>query len=78
MKKLNELVTCDLDIPILGVATDSRNVKPGYLFIATKGFYVDHFDFIEDAIQRGAVAVVATRGGDFSVPIIVVSDMIMN
>ena len=43
MKKLNELVTCDLDIPILGVATDSRNVKHGYLFIATKGFYVDHF-----------------------------------
>ena len=75
MKKLNELVTCDLDIPILGVATDSRNVKHGYLFIATKGFYVDHFEFIEDAIQRGAVAVVATRGGDFSVPIIVVSNI---
>ena len=75
MKKLNQLVKCNYDIEILGIATDSRNVKEGYLFIATKGFHVDHYDFIDDAIERGAVAVVVDRDSDFSVPTIVVSDI---
>ena len=46
MKKLNQLIECDYEIEISGIATDSRNVKNGYLFIATKGFHVDHFDFV--------------------------------
>ena len=75
MKKLKQLLTCNYDIDILGIATDSRDVKPGYLYVATKGFYVDHYDFINDAIQRGAVAVVAAREGSFSVPVVVVSDI---
>lgn len=75
MKKLNQLITCNYDIDVLGIATDSRNIKPGYLYVATKGFYVDHYDFIDDAIQRGAAAVVATRADIFSVPVIVVPDI---
>lgn len=75
MKKLNQLVECDYDIDIFGVATDSRNVKQGYLFVATKGFHVDHFDFIEDAIQRGAVAVVVDRTAECLVPTILVSNI---
>ena len=75
MKKLNQLVECNYDVDILGIATDSRSVKPGDLFIAVHGFYVDHYDFIDDAIKKGAVAVIADREGDFSVPYIVVSDV---
>lgn len=75
MKKLSQLVKCNYDIEILGITTDSRNVEKGYLFIATKGFHVDHYDFIDDAIERGAVAVVVDRDVDVSVPIIVVSDI---
>lgn len=75
MKKLNQLVKCNYDIEILGIATDSRNVKEGYLFVATKGFHVDHYDFIDDAIERGAVAVVVDRNSDFSIPTVVVSDI---
>ena len=75
MKKLNQLIECDYEIEISGIATDSRNVKNGYLFIATKGFHVDHFDFVEDAIEKGAIAVITDRLCKFSVPTIVVSNI---
>lgn len=75
MKKLWELVDCDADISIFGIADDSRLIKDGYLFVATKGFNVDHFDYIDDAIANGAVAVVADRKIDVSVPVVVVDSM---
>lgn len=77
MKKLCELVNCDYDIDIYGVSSDSRNIKQGYLFVATKGFYVDHFNYIDDAINRGAVAIIVDRDvtNIDSIPVIVVSDL---
>jgi UDP-N-acetylmuramoyl-L-alanyl-D-glutamate--2,6-diaminopimelate ligase len=42
-----------------GIAYDSRQVRPGYLFVALHGQSREGRDFIEDAIQRGAVAVVS-------------------
>lgn len=73
--RLNQLIDCCCDIEITGITTDSRKVKKGYLFIATKGFNVDHYDFIDDAIKKGAAAVIVDREGDFSVPTIHVSDI---
>lgn len=75
MKRLNQLLECEYSIEISGIATDSRNVEPGFLFIAMKGFHVDHYDYISDAIGRGAVAVVVDRKSVFSVPTILVSDI---
>lgn len=75
MKRLNQLLECEYSIEISGIATDSRNVEPGFLFIATKGFHVDHYDYVSDAIERGAVAVVVDRERRFSVPTILVSDI---
>ena len=40
-----------------GLASDSREVKPGYLFAALPGARADGRAFIADAIARGAVAV---------------------
>ncbi len=48
-------------IKINGIAYDSREVKPGDLFVAIKGFTYDGHDFITEAVERGAVAVVAQR-----------------
>lgn len=45
------------DIEISGIAYDSRHVKPGYLFIAIKGFETDGHKYINSAIENGAVAV---------------------
>ncbi len=47
-----------VDIDIAGIAYDSREVQEGYLFVAIRGLEQDGHDFIEDAIQRGAVFVV--------------------
>jgi UDP-N-acetylmuramoyl-L-alanyl-D-glutamate--2,6-diaminopimelate ligase len=40
-----------------GLAADSREVKPGFLFAALKGSKADGGRFIDDAVKRGAVVV---------------------
>jgi len=45
---------------ILGLTADSRQVRPGYLFAALAGSRTDGRRYIEEAIGRGAVAVLAT------------------
>jgi UDP-N-acetylmuramoyl-L-alanyl-D-glutamate--2,6-diaminopimelate ligase len=50
------------DLDIVGLTEDSRKVKPGYLFIATPGTKQDGRTFIDDAIMRGAVAVLLPQG----------------
>ena len=47
------------DCDIAGIAHDSRRVKPGWVFVAIRGYRRDGADFAEDALARGAVAVVA-------------------
>lgn len=49
------------DLPITGIALDSRQVKPGYLFVAEKGASVDGHDFIRNAIDNGAAAIAGER-----------------
>ncbi|AEJ38380.1 UDP-N-acetylmuramyl-tripeptide synthetase [Sulfobacillus acidophilus TPY] len=46
---------------ITGVAIDSRMVQPGNIFVAIPGAVADGHQFIADAIQRGAVAVVGEK-----------------
>ena len=49
------------DIPISGIAYDSRDVKPGYLFFALPGLHADGHDFIDKALDAGASAVIHSR-----------------
>jgi UDP-N-acetylmuramoyl-L-alanyl-D-glutamate--2,6-diaminopimelate ligase len=51
----------DLDRPISGLAMDSRRVMPGNLFFALPGRRADGSSFVDEAIQRGAVAIVGER-----------------
>ncbi len=55
----------ELDIP--HIASDSREIKEGDLFIAVKGFDVDGHDYIENAIKAGAKAILLNedRAKDF-------------
>lgn len=46
---------------INGIAYDSRQVEPGFLFVAIKGFKTDGHEYINEAIKRGATAVVIQR-----------------
>jgi UDP-N-acetylmuramoyl-L-alanyl-D-glutamate--2,6-diaminopimelate ligase len=49
-------------VPVLGLAADSRQVEPGYLFAALPGVNADGAHFIADAIARGAAAILAPEG----------------
>ncbi len=58
------------DLEIDALSADSRAIKPGTLFAALPGSRQDGRRFIEDAIGRGAVAVLASPGTEASVPVI--------
>src|SRR3954469_7844498 len=45
------------DPEVLGIAADSRAVKPGWLFAALPGTKADGSAFVSEALSRGAVAV---------------------
>jgi UDP-N-acetylmuramoyl-L-alanyl-D-glutamate--2,6-diaminopimelate ligase len=49
-------------VPIAGLAADSREVKPGFLFAALPGVKTDGARFIQDAVQRGAAAILVAEG----------------
>ncbi len=75
MKKLNELIDCKYDTCIYGIKTDSREVKKGDLFVAIKGYFVDHSEYIDDAIKNGASAVITDTNYEGNIPIIKVDDI---
>lgn len=51
----------ELNRPISGMAMDSRRVVPGNLFFALPGLRADGAGYIDEAIARGAVAVVCGK-----------------
>ena len=51
----------NLDRPISGLVIDSRRVAPGNLFFALPGLRADGAMFIDEAMSRGAVAVVTEK-----------------
>ena len=59
-------VSGSLDVDILSVENNSRNVTNGSLFVAIKGFENDGHKYIENAIENGAVAIMAEQGCDMS------------
>ena len=75
MKKLNELFDCNYDVEIKGIKMNSKEIVPGDLFICTMGVKVDRHDYIDDAIKRGAVALVVSKDiKDVDIPVIKVED----
>ena len=52
-------------LDVAGITADSRQVVPGDLFAALPGSRVDGRAFIADAVERGAVAVLAPQGTEW-------------
>lgn len=46
---------------ILGIAISSKTVKPGYLFAALRGEKTDGIEFLSEALEKGAAAVLSER-----------------
>src|SRR5580704_16444286 len=69
----------DPSVRVRGVQHDSRSVAAGDLFVARKGRNVDAARFVDDAVARGAAAVMMTAGADVSlaprVPFVFVDDV---
>ena len=57
-------MNADLEMEISGVCYDSREAKPGDLFVAVRGFEADGHRFIPGAVKKGAVAVLCETPGD--------------
>ncbi|MCS7192543.1 MAG: UDP-N-acetylmuramoyl-L-alanyl-D-glutamate--2,6-diaminopimelate ligase [Armatimonadetes bacterium] len=49
------------DVEVTSITHDSRKVQSGSVFVCLKGLRVDGHDFVKDALQKGAVAIVAER-----------------
>jgi len=66
------------DLPITCVATDSRNLPAGCLFVALKGPRFDGHRFVAQALQQGAAAVMVDAGAELSVaPALVVDNTLL-
>jgi len=51
------------NLDIRGLAYDSRHVQPGFLFVALRGLHQNGTQYVDEAIRRGAVAVVTEGNG---------------
>jgi len=62
-------------VPIRGVTHDSREVRPGSLFVAVPGTHVDGHGFVEAAATAGAAAaIVEIPIADLALPQLIVAD----
>ncbi|MBI5327918.1 MAG: UDP-N-acetylmuramoyl-L-alanyl-D-glutamate--2,6-diaminopimelate ligase [Deltaproteobacteria bacterium] len=62
------------EIPIEGIAYDSRQVGKDFLFAAIKGVHLDGAHFIHDAVKHGAAAILAEKAADTNITQVVVPD----
>ncbi|MDK2798870.1 MAG: UDP-N-acetylmuramoyl-L-alanyl-D-glutamate--2,6-diaminopimelate ligase [Clostridiales bacterium] len=77
LKKIEkENIIGDDNIEITGIAYDSRKVKKGDLFVCIKGFKVDGHNFISQAIDQGAAAIIVEKeiAEKISIPIVKVKN----
>ena len=51
----------DKNIVVTGIEHDSRKVKPGNLFVCMEGAHVDGHKFADQAVSKGAVAILSGR-----------------
>lgn len=67
-EQLNLKVNGEGDPELGGITEDSREVKPGWLFVAVPGLKFDGRNFIEAALAAGAAAVMSS-GTDLTLPV---------
>ena len=63
-----------LDLSVVGITTDTRTIEPQEIFIALVGENFDGHDFVEQAVARGAIAVIVDRQVESLTPQFIVRD----
>lgn len=71
---LGQVISRCGDCEVTGISSDSRAVKEGDLFICYKGLNFDSHSVIDEAIRRGAAAVICEREIDCQIPHAVVEN----
>ncbi|MER8748599.1 UDP-N-acetylmuramoyl-L-alanyl-D-glutamate--2,6-diaminopimelate ligase [Mesorhizobium sp. M1050] len=69
--------TTSADLEVIGISSDSRQVRSGVVFFALAGTKADGAAYAADAAARGAAAIVAAKGSaiaGLSVPVLAVDD----
>jgi UDP-N-acetylmuramoyl-tripeptide--D-alanyl-D-alanine ligase len=66
LSRIEELLSasageCELKEVAQGYSIDSRTIQPGELFFAVKGDRLDGHDYVQQALQRGAVSAVVRK-----------------
>jgi UDP-N-acetylmuramoyl-L-alanyl-D-glutamate--2,6-diaminopimelate ligase len=77
LKKLLEIlplkkIVGETDRDIKKIEYDSRKINSGDLFIAIPGFKEDGHEYINSALENGAIGVVAQRDGDYNAKVKVI------
>ena len=74
LKETENLEVADREI--LGITNDSRKIKKGFMFVAIEGYKLDGHNYVADAINRGAIAIITGKyiRGFTNVSQIVVND----
>jgi UDP-N-acetylmuramoyl-L-alanyl-D-glutamate--2,6-diaminopimelate ligase len=76
VRDLPEFAKSDLpDLAVGGVASDSRLVRPGWIFVAVRGEHADGHDFLPAAVAAGAALLAGERADPgLGVPYVQVDD----
>lgn len=79
LKKIKEILGIepfqeDKKIKVMSISTDTRTLKKGAIFIALLGEFFNGNDYIDIAINKGAVAVISTEYKEIEIPLIKVKD----
>ncbi|MBI3590077.1 MAG: UDP-N-acetylmuramoyl-L-alanyl-D-glutamate--2,6-diaminopimelate ligase [Candidatus Melainabacteria bacterium] len=76
IKEISSLfgINIENNTPITGISYDSREVKEGDIFVCLIGEKTDGHNFVKEASQKGAKAILAKKNIDSSLPIIYVND----
>lgn len=61
-------VSADIRVPVSGITYDSRRVESDALFVAIKGAEADGNDYVDQAIGRGAAAIVSEERPRSAIP----------
>lgn len=77
--KLSEIAKCcngtyNCDVEINSVVIDTRKIEKGCLFICIKGERFDAHQFIDEAFEKGAAAVMVSRDVNIDKPFVKVDD----
>jgi len=64
------------DAGFTGVTSDSRKVRPGMLFAALPGGTFDGHDYIDQAVESGAVAAIVCDDVNTQLPVLKVADVL--